>query len=91
MFDDGLLLRATLSLSAVAGLILLLARFARLAGWDRSRGLGGGKETRLRLQETLFLDAKRRLVLIAWDGDEYLLLLGLGAETVLARRSVSIV
>ena len=56
------------------GLILLAARLARGAGLAPRAGAG-----RLRVEETLALDARRRLVLVRCDGRGLLLLTG-GAQ-----------
>ena len=43
-----------------------------------------GKERRLRLIESLPLDARRRLVIVACDGTQHLLLLGANQDCVVA-------
>ena len=65
------------ALAAVLGLIWLAARLARAGGLARVP-----KGARLRVVETLALDARRRAVLIALDGREVLLLTG-GANDLL--------
>jgi len=67
-------LTAAAALIGVLGLILLAARLARGAGLA-PRGGGG----RLRLEESLALDARRRLLLVRCDGRALLLLTG-GAQ-----------
>lgn len=44
-------------------------------------------QRRLSVVETLYLDPKRRLVLIARDGVEHLLILGANSETVIETRA----
>ncbi len=67
-------LTAAAALIFVLGLILVLARFMRAAGLaPRQAG------QRLRLQEVLALDARRRLVIVRCDGRDVLLLTG-GAQ-----------
>lgn len=62
-------LTAAAALAGVLGLILLAARLARGAGLAPRAGEG-----RLRVEETLALDARRRLVLVRCDGRGLLLL-----------------
>jgi len=65
---------AVIALAGILALIVLLARAARASGL--APAARGG---RLRVVETLPLDARRRLVLLRCDGREALLLLG-GAQ-----------
>ncbi len=44
-----------------------------------------GRAQRLKIIESLSLDTRRRLVIIACDGDEHLLLLGLQNDTVVTQ------
>jgi flagellar protein FliO/FliZ len=67
------------SLAAVLGLIWLAARLARSGGFARNPQGG-----RVRLVQTMALDARRRVVLIAVDGREILLLTGGPADLVLS-------
>ena len=72
------LLRATLGLAVTLGLVGLTAWAARRwgpAGMFASRPVA---DRRLKVVETLALDPQRRLVLVACDGQERLLLLGEG-------------
>lgn len=66
------------ALSAVLGLIWLASRLARANGFARAP-----RNARLRLLHALALDARRRVVLIALDGREILLLTGGPADLVL--------
>ena len=64
-------LTAGIALIAVLGLILLLARLLRATGLvPQTSG------QRLRLQEVLALDARRRVIILRCDGREVLLLTG---------------
>lgn len=65
---------AALALAGILALLLLLARAARASGLAP-----GHRDGRLRVVETLPLDARRRLVLLRCDGREALLLMG-GAQ-----------
>lgn len=65
-------LTTALTLLAVIALILLVGRLARRAGLGPA-ARGGG---RLAIEETLALDARRRLLLIRCDGRALLLLTG---------------
>jgi flagellar protein FliO/FliZ len=64
---------AAMALGGVVALVLLAGRLARRAGLAPQ---GGG---RLRIEETVALDARRRLVLVRCDGRALLLLTG-GAQ-----------
>ena len=68
-FADWLTAGAALLL--VLGLILLLARLLRATGLAPQT-----KGQRLKLQEVLALDARRRLLILRCDGREVLLLTG---------------
>lgn len=72
--DPNTWLTAAAALAAVVALILLTGRIARRAGL--APRAGGG---RLRLEEALPLDARRRLLLVSCDGRALLLLTG-GAQ-----------
>ncbi|MFC3227385.1 hypothetical protein ACFOGJ_09100 [Marinibaculum pumilum] len=78
--EDGL--RYVLGLLAVLGLIFLAARAYRSLN---ERGLPGGakRHRRLGIEEFIPLDARRRLVLLRHDEQEYLVLLGQQSETLL--------
>ena len=64
-------LTAGAALLLVLGLILLLARLLRATGLAPQT-----KGQRLKLQEVLALDARRRLLILRCDGREVLLLTG---------------
>jgi flagellar protein FliO/FliZ len=68
-------LTAAASLAAVLALVLLGGRLLRAGGLAPAARPGA----RLCVQETLALDARRRLVLVRCDGRELLLLTG-GAQ-----------
>lgn len=71
---------ALAALIVVVALVLLLGRLAH-AGVLVRRAAGG---RRIVLRESLALDNRRRLHLIACDGQEMLLLTGGGADCVVA-------
>ena len=65
----------------VAALAFVLALIGIMAWLARRFGLGqparpSGQSRRLRIVETLALDARRRLVLVSRDATEHLLLIG---------------
>lgn len=71
--------QAVFALALVLGLIGLSAVALRRFGPDAlARFVPTRKERRIRVLETLVLDPARRLVLVAIDGREQLLLLGEG-------------
>lgn len=61
---------AAAALGAVLALILLIGKLARRAGLAPQSG------RRLRVEETVALDARRRLVLVRCDGRALLLMTG---------------
>lgn len=74
ILDTSTWMTAVAALIAVVALILLAGRLARRAGLAPRAGNG-----RLRLEEALPLDARRRLLLVRCDGRGLLLLTG-GAQ-----------
>lgn len=68
----------------VISLMLLLGWAARRFGYGGASPVRGGKR-RLKVVEVLPLDPRRKLVLIARDEQQHLLLLGPGGETVIER------
>ena len=64
---------AVAALAAVLLLILLAGRLARMTRFARPGGAAGA---RLRLQDSLVLDPRRRLLLVQCDGRSVLLLTG---------------
>lgn len=75
------LFRAIFALALTLGLVGLAAVGLRRFGPDTLvRFAPQRKERRMRVMETLILDPSRRLVIIACDGEERLLLLGEGRE-----------
>ena len=73
--DAGDYFRFVFALAFVLALIGLMAWLARRFGFGVPTRLPGGAR-RLRVVESLALDARRRLVLVSRDGTEHLLLLG---------------
>jgi flagellar protein FliO/FliZ len=73
--------RAVFALALTLGLVGLAAVGLRRFGPDAiARFTPGRKERRLAVVETLVLDPSRRLVIVACDGEERLLLLGEGRQ-----------
>jgi len=81
------IIKAAAALLFVIGLIGIAALLARKYGPGKfvAASMGRGREKRLKVLETLPLDAKRRLVLIKRDGTEHLLLLGLSQDILVER------
>lgn len=72
----------------LAALLLVLGLMGGLAVALRRFGFGGqamlpADKRRLKLQEVLHLDARRKLVLVSRDDAEHLLILGANNETVI--------
>ena len=77
--DLSELLRAAFALALTLGLVGLGAVALRRFGPDAvARFVPSRKERRLAVVETLILDPSRRLVVVSFDGEEKLLLLGEG-------------
>jgi flagellar protein FliO/FliZ len=84
--DLGEIARMIFSLAIVLGLIGLFVVAVRRFGPETLRQMHGSRaERRLAVLESLVLDPSRRLVLVRFDRDEKLILLGEGR--VLASRS----
>lgn len=78
-------LRFALAATTVIGLMGLLGwglKYIAARGWIVARP---SAKRRLKLIETLPLDARRRLVLVQCDDREHLLLLGMGQDVVVAK------
>ncbi len=72
---------------ATVAVSLLLGGMAFGLRWLAARGWGGATASgvrRIRVTETLPLDARRRLVMVRCDGREHLLLLGINSDVVIA-------
>ena len=67
----------------VLGLIGGLAVLGKRLGMGHRGPIGRGQSKRLRIVETMPLDAKRRVILISRDDKEHLLLLGNSEEKVI--------
>jgi flagellar protein FliO/FliZ len=78
--DPSYFLRAVFGLAITLGLLGLAAVALRKFGPDALARFGAParRQRRLAVVETLVLDPSRRLVLVACDGEEKLLLLGEG-------------
>ncbi len=78
-----LLAKAVLALVFVVGLIGACAVLAkRFQLHERLQGLGGASTGRLKVKESLMLDARRKLVIVQRDDTEHVLLLGPSGDTV---------
>jgi flagellar protein FliO/FliZ len=69
------------------GLLAVLALIGLCAVGARKAGLAGsafGAARRLKLVETLALDARRRLAIVSCDGREHLIAFGPAGETLIA-------
>lgn len=86
--DPSEILRMVFSLAIVLGLIGIMAVLARRFGPESLRRMRtGGADRRLSVVESLVLDPTRRLVLVRFDAEEQLILLGEGR--VLSSRAAS--
>ena len=75
--------RICLSLAFVIGLIWFTSWLLKKSGLDkRLRGVTGGAG-RLQVSDVLYIDPKRKLVLVRADAREYLLLLSGDSTTVI--------
>jgi flagellar protein FliO/FliZ len=87
MMDFADFLRAVFALALTLGLVGLGAVALRRFGPDALARLSAQrKERRLTVVESLVLDPTRRLVLVACDGQERLILLGDGQDSSTPRR-----
>jgi len=76
--------RYAAGLAITLGLIALLAYGARRFNWLSLPG--GGLDPRLKVAGSVMLDARRRAVILRFDGKEHLILLGANGETVIETR-----
>lgn len=74
--------RAILSLVFVAALIGIIAFIFQKLAIEKNL-LNKGQAKRLKIQEYLILDSKRKLALVKKDEEEILILLGSGTETII--------
>jgi len=78
-------LTAITALVFVAGLIVLSGIILKRTGLDKR--LTGGKSTgRLSVVETLYLDPRRRIVIVRSDDSEHVLLLGATGDLLIESR-----
>jgi flagellar protein FliO/FliZ len=82
----GVYFKALISLIFVLGLILALLYFYRRYGF-MSFSPQTSRKKRLSIQETLFLDSKRRLIIVKNDEREHLLLIG-GTHDLLIENNI---
>jgi len=84
----ALLLQAILALIFVIGLIGASSLLYRRYLLDKNF-MSGGQKKRLSIAEQLYLDSKRRLVLVKKDDTEFLILLGVNGETVIGEKAAN--
>ncbi len=71
------------ALGVAVCLVLILGRVARAVGFARPGAVPAGAPRPLALRDTIALDARRRVFLLACDGQQVIVLTG-GATDVLA-------
>lgn len=78
--------RTFLVLAFVMGLIWACAWLAKKFGLDKKlRGVTGGAANRLAVTDTIYIDPKRKLLLVRADAREYVLLVAGDTVTVIDR------
>lgn len=78
--------RTFLVLAFIMGLIWLCAWLAKRFGLDKKlRGVTGGAAGRLAVTDTIYVDPKRKLLLVRADTREYVLLVSGETVTVIDR------
>jgi len=75
------IIRLVLALSFVVGLMLVFQHVMKRLGFAGTINIPE-KKKRLKVVETLALDARRRLVLLQCDDKQHLVILGANSETV---------
>jgi flagellar protein FliO/FliZ len=80
-------LRVACALLFVIGLIFFTSLIVRRTGLDK-RLTGNKGSARLSIAETLYLDPRRRLVIVRCDGHEYVLLLAASGDLLIETREV---
>ncbi len=80
--DLAYLLQVVLALIFVIGLIGASSLLYKRCVLDRNL-MKGGQRKRLSISEQLYLDSKRRLVLVKKDEREFLILIGQSGETLI--------
>lgn len=78
------LLLATSTVIALMGGLAFVLKYAAMKGWTLPALQTRGMARRLRVLETLPLDARRRLVLVQCDDRAHLLLLGSASDSLVA-------
>lgn len=84
--DAFIYLRAMLALAFVVGLIFLFAAVVRKTGLDKKLSGNTTGNKRLSIVETMYLDPKRRLVIVKCDSKEHILLLGISNDLLIESR-----
>jgi flagellar protein FliO/FliZ len=85
--DTFTYLRAVLALAFVIGLIFLLATVVKRTGLDKKLAGNTTGTKRLSIIETMYLDPKRRLVIVKCDSKEHVLLLGMSNDLLIESRT----
>lgn len=80
--DFTYVLQVIFSLIFVLALFCLSALLYRKLVMDKSF-VRGVKERRLSIEEQLYIDSKRKLILVKKDDEEFLILIGINGETVI--------
>ena len=81
-------MRVLMALLFVVGLIYFAGLMARRTGFDK-RLTGNKGPARLKLVETLYLDPRRRLVIVQCDDREHVLLLAASGDLLVESRERS--
>lgn len=74
--------RALFALIFVIGLIFLCAAMVKKYGFDKYFAGSKARARRLSVVETLYIDPKRRLVIVRRDNKEHLLLMGVSGDVL---------
>lgn len=74
--------RVAAALALVLGLIVLIGWLAKRLGLEKKLAGVGRSSARMKIEEVLYLDGRRKLLLVKKDEQEILLLLGAQGEQV---------
>ncbi|MDH5721736.1 MAG: flagellar biosynthetic protein FliO [Alphaproteobacteria bacterium] len=83
------ILRLLLSLGVVLGLMWGLAFFIKKLGLAGAQPVQKSGKKDLEVVESLFLDARRRAVILRYKDKEHLVILGANSETLIETRDVN--
>ncbi len=79
-------LKVILALAFVIGLIVVSAGLIKKTGLDKRLMGSRGTNPRLSVLETIYLDPKRRIVIVKCDDKEHVLLLGISGDLLIESR-----